>query len=77
MLFRSMVKGGSITAMVADQAYGIGVTAARAAAPSLLAKKVDPFLVVGADIVDKANVVDGWRTSLHREPPQSVLNASK
>ena len=72
-----MVKGGSITAMVADQAYGIGVTAARAAAPSLLAKKVDPFLVVGADIVDKANVVDGWRTSLHREPPQSVLNASK
>ena len=72
-----MVKGGSITAMVADQAYAIGVTAARAAALSLLAKKVDPFLVVGADIVDKANVADGWRTSLHREPPQSVLDASK
>ena len=72
-----MVKGGSITAMVADQAYAIGVTAARAAALSLLAKKVDPFLVVGADIVAKDNVADGWRTSLHREPPQSILDASK
>ena len=72
-----MVKGGSISAMVADQAYAIGVTAARAAALSLLAKNVDSFLVVGADIVNKANVADGWRTSLHREPPQSVLNALK
>ena len=72
-----MVKGGSIKAMIADQAYAIGVTAAKAGALSLLDKRVAPFLVVGADIVSKDNVSDGWRTSLHREPPKSVTDISK
>jgi ribose transport system substrate-binding protein len=72
-----MVKGGSIAAMIADQAYAIGVAAARAGALSLLDKKADPFLVVGADIVSKENVRAGWRASLHREPPKSVMDASK
>ncbi len=72
-----MVKGGSIAAMVADQAYAIGVAAARAGALSLLDKKPDAFLVVGADIVSKDNVVEGWRASLNREPPQSIIDALK
>ena len=41
-----MVKGGSVAALVADEAYNIGVTAARAAAGSLVGKKAEPFLVV-------------------------------
>ncbi|MBG1233916.1 substrate-binding domain-containing protein [Aestuariivirga litoralis] len=72
-----MMKGGSIAGMVADQAYDIGVTAARAGALSLLGKEAPPFLVVGADIVAKDNVAQGWQASLHRDPPKSVLEAAK
>jgi ribose transport system substrate-binding protein len=72
-----MVKGGSVSALVADQAYVIGVAAARAGALNLLDKKADPFLVVGADIVSRENVAEGWRTSLHRDPPPSVVDALK
>ena len=72
-----MAKGGAVSALIADEAYTIGVTAARAAALSLLDQKVDPLLVVGADIVNRDNLADGWRASLHAEPPQSVLDALK
>ncbi len=70
-----MAKGGSVAALVADDAYAIGVTAARAAAASLLDRKVDPILVVGAGIVRKDNLAEGWRASLNTAPPQSVLDA--
>jgi ribose transport system substrate-binding protein len=72
-----MAKGGQVAALIADQAYGIGVTAAKAAAVSLLGGKVDPLLVVGADIVRKDNLAEGWRASLNADPPQSVLDALK
>jgi ribose transport system substrate-binding protein len=72
-----MAKGGAVSALIADEAYAIGVTAARAAALSLLDQKVDPLLAVGAGIVNKDNLADGWRASLNAEPPQSVLDALK
>ena len=72
-----MAKGGPIAALIADEAYGIGVAAARAAAASLLDRKVDPLLVAGAGIVRRENLADGWRASLNVEPPQSVLDALK
>lgn len=72
-----MAKGGPIAALVADEAYAIGVTAARAAAAALLDRKVDPLLVVGAGIVRKDNLAEGWRASLNTDPPQSVLDALK
>lgn len=72
-----MAKGGAISALIADEAYAIGVTAARAAALSLLDQKVAPLLVVGAGIVTKDNLAQGWRASLNAEPPQSVLDALK
>lgn len=72
-----MAKGGAVTALIADEAYGIGVTAARAAALSLLGRKVDPLLVVGAGIVRKDNLAQGWRASLNADAPQSVLEALK
>ena len=34
-----MVKGGNVAAIVADEAYEIGVTAARAAAAALIGKR--------------------------------------
>jgi ribose transport system substrate-binding protein len=72
-----MVSGGSIAALIADEAYSIGVHAARAGAAGLLGKPVEPFLVVDALIVGPDNVADGWKASLNREPPQSVLDAAK
>ena len=70
-----MVQGGSVAALIADEAYNIGVYAARAGAASLLAREVEPFLVVDALIVTADNVAQGWQQSLHRDPPESVLNA--
>ncbi len=72
-----MAKGGHVAALIADEAYSIGVAAAKAAAVALLDRKVDPLLVVGAGIVRKENLAEGWRASLHTEPPQSVLDAMK
>jgi ribose transport system substrate-binding protein len=72
-----MAKGGPVAALIADEAYGIGVTAARAAAAALLDRSVDPLLVVGAGVVTRDNLVDGWRASLNTDAPQSVLDALK
>jgi ribose transport system substrate-binding protein len=71
-----MVKGGSVAALIADEAYEIGVYAARAGAAGLLGKPVDPFLVVGALIVGPDTVAEGWRESLRRDPPQALLDAA-
>lgn len=72
-----MAKGGPVAALIADEAYNIGVAAATAAAASLLDRQVDPLLVVGAGIVRKQNLAEGWRASLHTDPPQTVLDALK
>ncbi len=71
-----MLNDGNVAAIVADEAYSIGVTAARAAAAGLLGRSVEPFLVVDALGVTKTNVADGWKRSLNIDPPQSVLDAA-
>ncbi len=70
-----MVQGGSLAALIADEAYNIGVYAARAGAASLVDRSVDPFLVVDTLIVDASNVAEGWQQSLGTEAPASVLGA--
>ena len=70
-----MLNGGNIAAIVADEAYNIGVTAARAAALGLLDKPVDPFLVVDALAIGPGGVGEGWMRSLNKEPPASVKAA--
>ena len=72
-----MVKGGNVVAIVADEAYAIGATLARAAAASLIGKKLEPFYAVDAIAVTRENIKDGWFKSLHRDAPQSVLDAAK
>ena len=47
------------------------------AAYGLIGKEAPAFAVAPAITVTKANVVDGWKQSLNREPPQTVLDASK
>ncbi|MCB1500850.1 MAG: substrate-binding domain-containing protein [Bauldia sp.] len=67
-----MVKDGNVAAIVADEAYAIGQTLARAAAASLVGEKLEPFYAVDAIAVTKDNIEDGWFKSLHREPPASL-----
>jgi ribose transport system substrate-binding protein len=72
-----MVKGGNVVAIIADEAYALGRTMATAAAYGLLGKEAPPFLVAPALTVTKDNVAEGWQQSLHRDAPQSVLDAAK
>lgn len=72
-----MVKGGNVAALIADEAYAIGVTAARSAAGSMLGKSAPPFLVVDSLAVTKETVRQGWKTSLNKDVPQSVADALK
>jgi ribose transport system substrate-binding protein len=65
-----MVKGGNVTALVADEAYNIGVTVARAAAGSLVGKTAAPFLVVDSLAVTRIRSGKaGRRLSTRRFPP--------
>jgi ribose transport system substrate-binding protein len=72
-----MVKGGNVTAIVADQAYELGRALATAAGYGLLGKAAPPFVVAPVLTVTKANVAQGWQESLHRDAPKSVLDALK
>lgn len=67
-----MVRGGNVAAIVADEAYAIGTTAARAAALGLIGETVPPFLAVDAIAVTGDSVKEGWNRSLHRDPPASL-----
>lgn len=72
-----MVKGGNIAALIGDEAYSIGVTAARTAAGSLIGKSLPPFLVVDSLVVTRDTVRDGWKKSLNKEAPASIIDATK
>ena len=72
-----MLGGGNTVAIIADEAYNIGVFAARSAASSLLQRPVDPFLVVDALAIGTDNIVEGWNQSLSQSPPASVVEAAQ
>ncbi len=67
-----MAQGGNVAAIVADEAYAIGATLARAAAASLLDKTLEPFYAVNALAVTKDTIKEGWFQSLHRDPPATL-----
>jgi ribose transport system substrate-binding protein len=70
-----MVKGGNVAAITADEAYELGRTMATVGAYGLIGKEAPAFSVAPAITVTKDNVVEGWKRSLNREPPQSILDA--
>ena len=72
-----MVKGGNVTAIVADKAYDLGRAMADAAGYGLIDKPAPGFVVAPVLTVTKANVAEGWQESLHRDAPKSVLDAAK
>jgi len=70
-----MAKGGNTFALIADKAYELGRAMATSAAYGLLGKKAPAFVVVPAMTITKSNLVQGYRESLDRDPPASVLKA--
>ena len=72
-----MVKGGNVAGIVADEAYELGRTMAATGMKALLGEASPPFIVAPALTVTKENVAEGWQQSLHRDAPQSVLDAAK
>jgi ribose transport system substrate-binding protein len=67
-----MVNNGNVVAIVADEAYAIGATLARAAAASLVGEQLKPFYAVDAIAITKDNVKEGWFKSLHSDPPATL-----
>ncbi|WP_454856291.1 substrate-binding domain-containing protein [Rhizobium binxianense] len=72
-----MVKDGNVTAIVADKAYELGRAMAATGLKSLLGQDTPPFIVAPALTVTKETVSDGWKNSLNRDAPQSILDAVK
>jgi ribose transport system substrate-binding protein len=72
-----MVKDGNVAAIVADKAYELGRAMADTGLKALLGQETPAFVVAPALTVTKATVKEGWKESLNREPPQSVLDALK
>jgi ribose transport system substrate-binding protein len=72
-----MVKGGNVIGIAADLAYQLGYTKAVMGAYGVLGKPAPAFVIVPAIKVTKKNVVEGWRQSLHRDPPQAIMDALK
>jgi ribose transport system substrate-binding protein len=70
-----MAKGGNTFALIADRAYELGRAMATSAAYGLLGKPVPAFVVAPAMTITKANLVQGYRASLNRDPPASVMQA--
>ncbi|MEM7446095.1 MAG: substrate-binding domain-containing protein [Pseudomonadota bacterium] len=72
-----MVQGGNVAAIVADEAYELGRAMAAVGANDLLGNDMPPFIVAPAITVTADNVAEGWNISLHRDAPESVLNAAQ
>ncbi|PZO81244.1 MAG: LacI family transcriptional regulator [Mesorhizobium amorphae] len=72
-----MVKDGNVAAIVADEAYELGRAMAAAGARAILGEESPAFVVAPAVTVTKATVAEGWQRSLHRDAPQSVIDAAK
>jgi ribose transport system substrate-binding protein len=70
-----MARGGYVTAIVADKAFELGRAMAVAAGYGLLGKKAPAFAVAPALAITRENLAEGYRESLNREPPESVLGA--
>jgi ribose transport system substrate-binding protein len=70
-----LAKGGNTFALVADRAYEIGDAMAKSVAYGLLGKEAPPFVTVPAMTITRSNLAAGYRASLHRDPPASVVEA--
>jgi ribose transport system substrate-binding protein len=70
-----MAKRGQTFALIADRAHELGRAMAKSAAYGLLGRQAPPFVIVPALTVTRSNLVEGYRESLNRAPPSSVMKA--
>ena len=70
-----MARGGSTFALVADRPYELGRAMATSAAYGLLGKRAPAFVTGPAMTVTKENLVQGYRQSLRRDAPASIVKA--
>jgi len=69
-----MAQGGNVVGVAADLAYMLGYTKAMMGAYGVLGKPAPPFVIVPAIKVTKENLVEGWRESLHQDPPPEIMD---
>ncbi|WP_040676607.1 substrate-binding domain-containing protein [Nitratireductor pacificus] len=72
-----MVRGGNVTALVADEAYELGRAMAATGARALLGEETPPFIVAPAVTATADNVKEAWQQSLRVDAPKSVVEAGK
>jgi ribose transport system substrate-binding protein len=70
-----MAKRGQTFALIADRAFELGEAMAKSAAYGLLGKPAPPFVIVPSLTITRSNLVEGYRESLNRDPPASVMQA--
>ena len=70
-----MAKRGQTFALIADRAYELGRAMAKSAAYGVLGKPAPPFVIVPALTITRSNLAEGYRQSLNRDPPASVMKA--
>jgi len=68
-----MAKGGNMVGIAADLAYMLGYTKAMLGAYGVLDKPAPAFVIVPAIKVTKENLIEGWRESLHQDPPPEIM----
>jgi ribose transport system substrate-binding protein len=69
-----MARGGNVVGIAADLPYRLGTTMATMAAYGVIGKKAPAFVTVPAIKVTKDNLIEGWKESLHRDPPVEIKN---
>ena len=72
-----MVNDGNVAGIAADKAYDLGRGLARAAAYGVLGKEAPAFVAAPTLSVTKDTVAEGWRESLHRDPPAAIRDAAQ
>jgi len=70
-----MARGGQTFALIVDRAYDLGRAMATSAAYGLLGKRAPPFVIGPALTITRSNLLQGYRESLHRSPPASIVKA--
>jgi ribose transport system substrate-binding protein len=70
-----MAESGQTVALIADRPYELGRAMAKSAAYGLLGKRAPPFVIVPAMTITRSNLAQGYRESLHRRPPASIMEA--
>ena len=69
-----LAQDGNVVGVAADLAYMLGYTKAMMGAYGVLGKPAPPFVIVPAIKVTKENLVEGWRESLHQDPPPEIMD---